>query len=161
MANLGLPDSPHKLVFRELVRILRADPTLSAVLRAVLAWEGRPTDSQGLTLAQAPGIRLTPLLGPDAWQYPEAFTGDLFVRVEVLVAGYDVGDLMDLWWAVKRAIYPADFAAKMANINALKDAGAKTGLAVFAVNAADESPESSLQDAIGMIKIAILEQLTT
>lgn len=158
---LGLPDSPHKLVFREIVRILRADPTLSGALRGLIAWEGRPSDARPLSLSQAPIIRLTPLGGPDAWLYPEAFKNTLFIKAEVLVAGFDVGDMLDLWWAVKRALYPADFAAKNDIVNRLRAAGATTGTAVFAVQAADTEPEQMMQAAVGQINIDVREQLNT
>lgn len=163
MAIPGLPASPHRLVFREFVRILRADVTVGRACKVIKAWEGKGTDADPLTIAQAPCIRLTPIgHAPDQWQYPEAFSQTLPINIEVLVPGYDVGDMLDIWYAVKRAVYPKDHGKKLLNIEALRKAGAKTGMGLFSVQAAgDHPPESNLQAAIGQFKIDILEQLTT
>jgi hypothetical protein len=162
MARLDLPTSPRTAVFRQLIAILRADPVLSATLKTLLCWEGKPTDAQDLTTGNAPALRVTPANGPDEWRYPEAFAGDLYLNCELLVTGYDADDLFNLWWAIQRAIYPASFAAKTANVAALQAAGSRTGLAEFSMIATvDLPPDSNLQHAMGQIKINILEQLTT
>jgi hypothetical protein len=159
MARLDLPTSPRTSVFRAIVQILRNDPVLSATCRTILAWEGKPTDGQPLTLAMAPALRITPANGPNQWTYPEAFRGDLYLNVEVLVSGYDYDDLLNLWWAVQRAIYPKG--QSMAIVLQLQQAGAHSGLCEFTLPVFDPAPESNYFHASGQLKITVLEQLST
>ncbi len=162
MPKLDLNDSPRTLVYRKLVELVRIDPTIKRVISrpaSFRAWDGAPEDSQPFTVDIAPAVRFTPINGPDLWQYPSAFAGDLYINVEMLVWGSDVSDVFNLWWAIERAIYPRDFAAKTAIVSALQQAGARTGLAEFSQPAFDPEPKDNFFAATGQIKIAVLEQL--
>ena len=158
---LNLPQSPRTAVFRAIDSILRHDPVLQRSIRpqSFRSWSGSTYDSVDFTLAMAPCIRLTPTHGAEVWKFPDAFVGPLFVKVEMLVAGYDVDDVMNLWWAIEKALYPSDFTAKSANISALQAAGAYTGLAEFTQPAFDDSPSDKFFAAYGQIKIDVLLQL--
>ena len=158
---LNLPTSPRTSVFRALDKILRNDPVLQRTVRpqAFRSWSGNSYDSVDFTLAMAPCLRLTPSNGPEVWKFPDAFVGPLFIKVEMLVAGYDVDDVLNLWWAIEKALYPSDNVAKSANISTLQAAGAYTGLAEFTQPAFDDSPENKFFAAYGQIKIDVLLQL--
>jgi hypothetical protein len=157
---LDLQPSPHSAVYDLLKTTLRADPTLAAVCRTFLAWDGKPTDATPLTTGMAPAVRIYPRAGPDSWEFPAALKNDLFVDVELLVQGYDVRDLLNLWWAFKRAIYPAGQGQQ--NVVAFQQAGALSGLWDFTMQPMPQDhPESSVQYAVGQMRITIREQLLT
>ena len=168
MGRLGLPDSPRKLVFRRIVQQLKNDPVLRRSLKTILAWGGDAMDAPPVTVDESPGIRLTPTFGPDEWQFPDAQSGWMFIRVEMLVNSWDVGDMMDLWWSIEIALYPRDWNARMAFQQQLREvglpqnlAGAKTGLISFSQPVADDNPQDQYQHAVGEMKIEILLNLNT
>lgn len=166
--GLDLPPSPRRLVFRRVVQQIRDDPLIRRAVRTILAWDGKPDDARQLTIAQAPGLRITPTFGPDTWAFPDAQRGWMFLAVEMLVPGYDAGDMMDLWWALERALYPPDGAARMAFQRDLREvglpqglAGAYTGLIEFSQPIADDSPSDQHQHAVGQLRIEMLLNLNT
>lgn len=162
---LHLPDSPRKLVFRRIVKQLRNDPTLSRTARVLVAWEGTPTDGQELTIGKAPGLRLTPTCGPETWASNDSTRSWLFIDVDILIPGTDVGDMLDLWWAVERAIYPCDRAAQLAFQRELREpggpegSGALTGLIEFSQPAADDGPADQMQQARAQMRVEMRQCL--
>jgi hypothetical protein len=136
--KLALEPSPHSLAFRGLVRILRADPTLRKVVRTWFVWDGSPDDAMEPCEATCPSLALAPAASADRWLGPSGFTGDLVVNLELLVAGSRVDDALDLYHAVKRAVYPEDDAKRTAVRAALVAAGVVTGEPEFAGDAAPE-----------------------
>ena len=163
MGRLGLPDSPRKLVFRRIVQQLKNDPVLRRSLKTILAWGGSPEDARPLTLDESPAIRLTPGFGPDEWRFPDGTSGWMFIKVEMLVPGFDVGDMIDLWWAIETALYPRDWPARMAFQKELREvglpqdlAGAATGQISFSQPVADDYPADQHQHAVGEMKIEVL-----
>jgi hypothetical protein len=129
--ELGLVPAPHRTVFRLFESTLKADETLRRIFKTWRSWEGIPEDRLEVDVSQCPAIRLTAVEGPDARFGPEGFRGDLRVTIEIAVPGTDLDDLMDVYWAVRRAIYPTDQAARQAISKALVDAGSYTGEPVF------------------------------
>lgn len=164
MAKLDLNTSPRTAVFRKLVSLIRNDATIKRVLSKpaqLRAWEGLPQDAEPLSPAFAPCVRLTPTTGPDQFWSPGATKGALFVQVELIVQGTDADDLMNLWWAVVRAIYPAAQSATNANVQALQKAGAYSGLAEFSLPAMEADPENNYFAAAGQIRIEVNNVLLT
>lgn len=124
MTLLLLPQSERSAVFRALVRILKADPIVSSAVKTFLAWEGNPTDAAELVLGMAPALRITPTGGADNWHSPNTTVGPLDLNCDILTAGYDVDDPVNLWRAVIAAFYAptqTTFAAIQAQ---LRSAGA-------------------------------------
>lgn len=170
---LDLPDSPRKLVFRRIVQQLRNDPVIRRVFRTVLAWEGGPNEARELTQTNAPGIRLTPTCGPDVWGFPDAVRGWLYIDIDIMVKGFDVGDMMDAWWAIMRALYPPNpdrlepspaqvFQKDLREVGvASGTTGAYTGLIEFSQPAADDSPSDQVQQSRAQIKIEVLLNIYT
>jgi hypothetical protein len=164
MATLkSLPTSPRTLVFRTIVQILKADPVLSSVIRpgSLRAWSGSGHDSMEFSFSQAPAIRITPSNGPEEFKFPDALTGALYLNVEMLVAGTDADDELNLWWAIERAIYPFDQAKRTAIVLQLQQASAYTGLCTFTQPAFDPEPQNKFFAATGQIKIDVLLQVNT
>lgn len=159
--KLDLTDCPRTLVFRKVVSLVANDPTIKRVVRptSFRAWTGSPSDAQPFDLTTAPGLRFTPMNGPEAFWSPGSTRGPLFINVELLVAGSNVDDLLNLWWAVVRAIYPAAQAQTNANVQALQQAGAFDGLATFTQPAQDTQPDGVLFHAAGQIRIEVTNTL--
>ena len=142
--TLKLPESPYASVFRAIEKTLRNDPTLKTAVQPTSwrTWEGKPADKQAVPLTGAPGIRLTPDPGADQWWSPDAAVGTLTIHCELFVRGLCIDDVLNLWWAVVRALYPVDQTTKLAIQAALVAAGAETGLVTFVKPAADVSAEA-------------------
>jgi hypothetical protein len=164
MATLkSLPTCPRTTVFRKIVQILKNDPVLSNVIRpgSLRSWSGSSHDNVEFSYSQAPAIRLTPASGPEDWKYPDAQVGALYINVEMLVAGTDADDEINLWWAIERAIYPFDEAKRFAIVRELQQASAHSGLCTFSQPAFDPEPGNKFFAATGQIKIDVLLQLNT
>lgn len=162
MATLSLNTAPRTSVFRKLVEIVQNDPTIKRVISrpaSFRAWTGKPVDGQPFSVDIAPAVRFTPIQGPDSWYSPNAQKGPLFVNVEMLIQGSDADDVMNLWWAIQRAIYPAAQEDLYANLQVLQQAGAHDGLAEFTLPAFDPGPRDNFWAATGQIKIMIRNQL--
>lgn len=158
---LDLNDAPRTSVYRKLVSLVRNDATIKRICRptSIRAWDGLPQDAGEFSVNIAPAIRFTPIGGPDAFWSPGSMRGPLFLQVEMVVKGTNVDDLMNLWWAVVRAIYPAVQSQTNANIQALLAAGAYTGLAEFTMPAFDATPQDNSFYGNGQIKIDVNNQL--
>jgi hypothetical protein len=137
--SLDLDPANETKVFRRLVAILQADPTLARLVRprSWFTWTGDPNEGAEFASGEAPAFRLTPDPGGDAWFGPEAMINYLMVNVEIYLQGTNADDLMNLWGAVRRAFYPRDHAAQLAIQRSLRDAGAETGLVEFTAAAHD------------------------
>ena len=126
MPKLDLDQSPHSKVYAEIVRTLRDDPTLSAVVKTWSFADGSPTDLQSPTVGQCPSVTLRPAEGPERFYGPQGMIGPLFVDIAVAVAGTDAAAAMNLYWAIRRAFYPRNNAALCTAIHqALVAAGAE------------------------------------
>jgi hypothetical protein len=161
---LDLDDANETKVFRRLVAILQADPTLARLVRprSWFTWQGEPGEDDPLTSSEAPAIRLTPVPGPDGWIGPEAMRNDLTVLVEILLAGTDASDLLNFWNAIRRALYPPTHDAQMAIQRSLREAGAETGVITFTASAHDAN-QVARQDGMTLagaqFKIGVLKTL--
>lgn len=154
---LELPDSPRKKVFRAIVDVLRTNPAIERVIRkgAFRAWEGTPTDAQPFSIEHAPAIRLTPATNADSFATPDSMKGALLINCEILLKGSNVDDLFDLWWAICKALYPADRDERSRLATRLQNAGARSGLAEFSQPAFDPQPDGALLAGQGQIRIEI------
>ena len=125
MPKLDLESSPHSKVYAEIVRTLREDGTLRTVVRNWSVADGSTTDTAEPGLNQLPAITLRPAAGPERFYGPQGMLGPLFVDVECIVAGTNAADAMDLYYAIRLAIYPRDATLRMAIHQALVAAGAE------------------------------------
>jgi hypothetical protein len=159
--KLPYNDSPRTLVFRAIDDILRADANLSRAFSKVgsfRSWRGGPEDKQDFAQTQAPAVRITPVPGPESWWYPGATSGDLVVKVEMLVGSLCSDDVENLFWAFQRALVPTDQASALAIHKKLVAAGAVTGLVLFEQPAIDPDPSAGSDGqfrAFGSMKIEV------
>jgi hypothetical protein len=152
-----LPQSPRTGVFRAIEKILRTDPLLRNTIEpsSLRAWNGNDDDGIVPTQDMAPFLRMTPINQAETWWTPSSQTGSLLINMEILINGFLVDDLLNFWWAIERAIYPMDYAARMKNIEAIRQAGAMTGLVSFTQPVFDPSPETISFAGVGQLKVEI------
>jgi hypothetical protein len=160
MPNLDLNQSPRAAVFRKIQTILQTNPTLKRVVRHWRFWREKPGQNPPFNIDLAPIVRVTPTNGPETWKFPNAFVGPLYLNVEYLLLGGDADDPQNFWWAIETAIYPGG-ALSTANVQALQQAGAYSGLTEFSIPGYDESPDGLFWACSGQMKIDVLNQLPT
>lgn len=120
---MNLPDSPWSRAYRGVVQLIKTDPRLKTAGVTVLAMDGKkrslPVESN------LPWIRISTIDESSAWRSEKSHDAPLGLVVEVAVASNDVCDLLNLWWAVVRAIYrePEDVDLRAARDRILADAG--------------------------------------
>lgn len=163
-ALLDLDTAPRAAVWLKLIEIIRIDATIKRTIPRAASfryWTGTDEDSQPFTTELAPAVRFAPAAGPDVWLYPGSLAGDLLINCEMIVQGTAVIDVMNLWWAIQRALYPKLQSARQVIQVALNAAGATTGQPVFSQPAYSTELTDNCQIAMGQIKIQIQENIDT
>ncbi|HWE39527.1 MAG TPA: hypothetical protein VG406_23460 [Isosphaeraceae bacterium] len=103
------PPSPESACFRAVDRVLRDAPALQAVGVNFFSFEGdADRDSREPTLDEAPWVRLAVVPLPSHWQSENQHAAPLSVKVECFVAGTRLDDGLDLWAAIRGALFPGD-----------------------------------------------------
>lgn len=123
--NLGLRSSPATNVFRALVGAIQTDPTLAGAVRRWRTWNGSHDDWREPSEGELPCVELLVGQGADEFYGPSTFVGPLVVELIVYCGGCDQDDPLDLYWAIKRAVYPADDVRREVIQEALVAAGAQ------------------------------------
>lgn len=122
---LRLDDCPHVRVFKVAVRAIRESPILASLVRRWRVWDGRVDDWREPARGEFPCLELLIGEGADQFYGPDGFVGPLTVDVIVSTLGSNQIEPVNLYWAVKRAIYPDDLEARATLHQELVDAGAQ------------------------------------
>lgn len=109
--KLHLPDSEETTAFRFIEKVLRNDPDLKRVVKQWVTWTGDAIDVLEPTFASCPYVMLSP--GPTAtdWETESQHKSPLIITIMAAVAGSNADQLMNLWAAIRRALFPRDEAA--------------------------------------------------
>ena len=102
-----LPRSPWSKAFDDFCRVLTTDPDLRAVIKTWQVWDGKRADQVAATAAQLPRCEATLAPVSSDWETEGQHGAPLSIAVELTVPSTDARDLMDLWWVVVNAVYPA------------------------------------------------------
>lgn len=127
--KLGIlkPD-PTAVLFRLIESRLRSDPVLGQVVKTWQTWEGVPGDKIPPAPAMAPWVSLTPQPTAEDFWSPETQSGWLTIRIDTLVPGTCVDDVLNLWGAFRSRLCPSPASDGAGEFYAaLKTAGAKKG----------------------------------
>lgn len=101
-------------------RQLRDDPILSGVVRYWGFFTGKPEDFQKPAVSQFPAIALNVAsTGMSPWSQ-SSNEETMIINIEMAVTGTDMDDLLNLWWAVQKALKPSTL-GRRAIIDALRD----------------------------------------
>jgi hypothetical protein len=107
-----LTDGARTIVYQMVVAALKADATLAATIAAG-SWttyledsaivRNVPMDNNGL-----PACRMMPFGGPASSETQTIQNSPMGIAVVLTVAGHDVRDILNLWGAFEKALFPGD-----------------------------------------------------
>ncbi len=106
--DLALTDSPETLAFEAVVAVLRSDDDLRRIALSTRAWDGGPEDLAPPTIAKLPWMRVTPTAGQSNWESEGQHRVEMHVQFELAIEGTKAANLLNLWGAVRNALFPAD-----------------------------------------------------
>ncbi len=116
--RLPLPDSAETLALRAVIRVLRSDPTLESVVRSWCVWDGSDADLMDRTKAGYPHVAVTPQPGSTSWAEESQHRSDVVLAIETFVSGTNADDSLNLWGAIRRALFPPLGSARRAAVAA-------------------------------------------
>lgn len=116
--RLELPDAPETTLYRAIVKVLRNDPTLSRIGVTFGTWEDSPEDMRDITASLCPYIELSPAPGNTGWSEENQHRTDFNIDILLTVAGSCADDLLNLWGAVRSALFPPDGSAQRDAVDA-------------------------------------------
>jgi len=161
-SQLNLSPSRHRQVFRAICDVIQQDATLSRVIKTFSVMNGQPIDTQDFTVAHTPAMRLVPSEGPDGWYGPAGLLGPLVIGVEICLRGSDFDDALDIYAAVRRALYPPIDTNKVAIHQRLVAAGAE-GMFLLEFTQGSFAPrvmvDGPLVDVTGQMSVRIRQEL--
>lgn len=109
--NLGLKPSVETTAFRALDRVFRQDKVLSRVLgKNFFSYTGDAKDNALPTkgLGTLPWMRVQGMGAPANWENEGQQRCPMIVSIELACDGTDQDQIMNLWGAVREAIWPPD-----------------------------------------------------
>ena len=147
-------------VYGLVVDQLKRDPDLKACVDTWKTWRGDRDDSRPAARGQVT-LDLFPVPGAQTWETDDSQQQTLEIQVGMVIESLDATLLMDLWWLVQRALYPADAAKRLAFQKSLTDAGTVTPEPDFSALDPNEMAisESGEISAMGRISLAVRQPL--
>lgn len=117
---LDLPKSAYTKIYRAIEDQLKSDPVLQRVVKTWNIFQGKTQDFQAPSISQYPAIALlVSSSGMSPWS--QATNEEtMVIDIEIAVNGTDQDDLLNLWWAVQKALKPSTEGRKRL-VAALKD----------------------------------------
>lgn len=119
LPRLPLKDSPETLVLRAVIRVLKTDPVLMSAVKSWCVWDGSSNDAADRTKAGYPHVSIVPQPGETGWQEESMHRSHLTVAIETFVAGTNADDMLNLWSAIRQAIFPALGSTRRAEVVAV------------------------------------------
>jgi hypothetical protein len=129
MQQLDLPDVPWTQAYGRVVRALKEDATLRAVVHPA-GWRTYTDEDTGDAPPGSdtlPSLELLPHGMKGTAESPIAQYSPLGIAITIATAGSDMRDLLNLWWAVHRAIFPGDGARALVTSIRADFAGSASG----------------------------------
>ena len=107
---LDLNDSPWSLAYYRIVLALKADPTLAATISAGgwRTYTDEDSNDVGPGVDALPALECLPFAAGASPLTITSQNAPLGISISVACAGTDARNLMNLWYAVHRAIFPGD-----------------------------------------------------
>lgn len=104
--SLNLPEAVRTKVARAFIKHLKSDPVLSREVRLWEEYAERTEDFEVVPIEKTPAIRFTVSAqssNPDSFT---SYTANLSINMEIIVAGNNQFDMINLWEAIESAIHP-------------------------------------------------------
>lgn len=116
--RLQLKESPEVSVFRGVVKVIREDPTLKRIGLNVNAWEDRSDDLKEITSEMCPHVEISPSAGETRWSEANQHKSDFSIDFLLTVNGTNADDLLNLWHAIRQALFPTNDDVQRAKVQA-------------------------------------------
>lgn len=106
---LNIPDTARTIVYNTIIAALKADATLSATVKSWNTFteanvqQAVPFDNPGL-----PAIEIMPMGLPASPEAQVLQNSPFGIHVVVTTPGMDVRDLLNLWGAFEKVLFPGD-----------------------------------------------------
>lgn len=151
----GLPQGQRSKVYTRLIELLKADPTLSSVVKTWDLWGGEPF--RQTIIESPPSIEILPRIGPMRWDSPDSQVGMLILDVAIYTVGHELTDALDLWEAVELAVYPPDRTVQLQVQNQLRSCKFRctTGLVEFSQPATFRDERNDIVGCNGTLQVEI------
>jgi hypothetical protein len=104
--TLDLPAGPETASFRAFERVLKDDPILGPAVKTWVTWTGSNDDLLEPTFSSCPYLRLSPYPTSSDWVSEGQHKMPLTVNIQAAVAGTRADNLLNLWNAVRLALFP-------------------------------------------------------
>jgi hypothetical protein len=158
--QLKLPTAPEAAVYQAIIDQLTRDPVLTRIFTPDnwRVFSGDATRSaRPPARGGGPVVTIWPTGGPSALWSPGSQVIPLFLNIELSVPSSCVLDLVNLWHAIRTAIYSGQFESDTAFCAALQAMGAHSGVMTFSQAAFDQTPEidGALFLSVGQVRIEI------
>lgn len=116
--RLSLPDSPETTLYRAIVKVLQNDPALQRIGVKWGIWNDTEEDMREISPAICPYIELSPAPGDTGWREENQHATDFNIDIFVTVEGSCADDLLNLWGAIRSALFPPDGSAQRDAVDA-------------------------------------------
>ncbi len=122
--SLPLKDCEETIAFKAIDLILKSDPTIRRVVGINYnSWTGDARDIMPPAPSLCPFLQIAPTPAKSSrWETEGQQRMPITIGITVAVIGTDVRQLMNLWGAVRRALFPIDPTARDANRVAAQNA---------------------------------------
>jgi hypothetical protein len=104
--QLPLKEGIRTRIFKSFVDHLKSDPTLSNVVKSWDDYSGHAEDFLNVPLERCPAIRFTISAAPMAPESYVSHSASFSINIELIVAGTNQFDMINLWEAVEVACLP-------------------------------------------------------
>ena len=106
--RLPLLESSHARAYRAIAARLRGNETLRRVVRTWVDWDVAAEPIE-ITESTCPHVTLTPAPLASEWAGEGRHRADLAIEITLHTAGHSVIDVLNLWDAVRFALFVAQF----------------------------------------------------
>lgn len=158
-SKLPLPAAEEKVAFRAFDDVLRSDPDLKRVVKTWSSQRGEHEDLLMPCPALCPFVQLAVKPAGAEWAAEGQHKEPIYIAISVAVAGTSVDPLLDLWAAIRRAVFPQDPARDALVSTKLRTEAkvSKPTIVSPAIDLAADKKEASANMAVarGLIKLSL------
>lgn len=124
--KLPLDDAPETVAFSAIVKVLQMDKTLKRINTKWGVWDGSSDDLREISASMCPYIELSPSPSETRWSEADQHRSTFDVDILLTVEGTCAADLLNLWGAVRRALFPLPGSAERDAVEAFLDTKCST-----------------------------------
>jgi hypothetical protein len=158
----GIDPSPLTRVYRKVLWYLQQDPALQRTVQEWRTFTARDGASGLSATRDKVALALFPVWSQQKPETADSQKATLVIQAAIQCPATDAGDYLDLWFAVVKALCPADAEAQRAQRRALQAEGAASGVLSFQAPQVDAAvfAETKQFKAVGAIAVDVRLVLT-